>query len=132
MSERSKQSAKPPVGFPLPDPAQWREAYDQFWQQSGVQWDQFLRHPLFLSAMAGFLEQSQQQAARVQQVTGGMMQMMNLPTHEDFQELIQSVEALRASVAELCQRLDRLPQKTGTSKQAAGKRPAVKRVRKRT
>lgn len=127
MSERSKQSAKPPVGFPLPDPAQWREAYDQFWQQSGVQWDQFLRHPLFLSAMAGFLEQSQQQAARAQQFTGGAMQMMNLPTHEDFQELIQSIEALREQMAELCQRLD----SAGTSNPSAAKRPAARRERKR-
>lgn len=131
MSERTRQSAKPPESLPLPDPAQMREAFDQFWQQSGTQWDQFLRSPFFLSTMAGFLEQSQQQAARAQQVTGGMMQMMNLPTHEDFQELIQGIEALREQMAELCRLLERLPPKTGTSAQAAGRRPAVKRARKR-
>ncbi len=131
MSERAKQAES----LPLPDPAQMREAFDQFWQQSGTQWDQFLRSPLFLSTMAGFLEQSQQQAARAQQVTGGMMQMMNLPTHEDFQELVQGIEALRQQMAELCRLLERLPpktgQKTGKTSQAAGQRPAVKRARKR-
>lgn len=130
MSEKNKPSAQPPAGFPLPDPAQWREAYGQFWQQSAAQWDQFLRDPLFLSAMGTFLEQTQNQTALAQQMAGGTLRMMNLPTHEDFQELIQSIEGLREQMAELCQRLDRLAPEKGRDAKAA-RRSTVKRARKR-
>jgi hypothetical protein len=108
---------------PLPDPiSAFKQWYDQAWKQTAEQWDQLLRHPLFLSTMAANVEHAMNLTARVQEMVANTLKTMNLPTRDDVQQIKRSVQALRDEVAELHRKIDNLQPST-KPKQRSRRRP---------
>lgn len=124
MSEKKSRRE----GDTLPDPTQaLREMYDKFWKQAESQWDEALRHPQVLAAMAASIEQSQNLTARVQQLVAATLKTLNLPTRDDIRALTRSLNDVRHEITEMNRKLDQLTAASG-AKKVSTKQPAKKRA----
>ncbi|HEY0427374.1 MAG TPA: poly(R)-hydroxyalkanoic acid synthase subunit PhaE [Pyrinomonadaceae bacterium] len=101
----------------------FRNMYDQMFKQTGEQWEELARNPLFLANMANNFEQSMKMQAQAQEMVIEALKALNLPTREDILNLSQKIDSLREEVAGLKKTL----KETSPKEQSSTKSKRIKR-----
>ncbi|MBL8148374.1 MAG: hypothetical protein JNN15_00420 [Blastocatellia bacterium] len=99
----------------------FKQGYE-IWEKSvSEQLEKIARSQTFVAAIAQNLEQTLNLSGRIKDVTQTTLSMMNLPTKRDIDNLTKQVKALRASVEEMNEKLDKMSavaKKTSTQTEA--------------
>lgn len=134
------RAKKPTTDKPAPtkalptDPTAFaREMYDQFWKQTEDKWGQLTRNPAFMSMMSAAVEQSQHLTGRIQEVVSTTLKAMNIPTRDDYKQLVKKFDRLSDQIDELISKIEEraeaeapAPEEKPKKKPAARKPPARK------
>jgi hypothetical protein len=130
------RAKKPTTDKPAPtktlptDPTAFaREMYDQFWKQTEDKWGQLTRNPAFMSMMSTAVEQSQHLTGRIQDVVSTTLKAMNIPTRDDYKQLVKKFDRLSDQIDELISKIEERAESPAPEEKPAPakKKPAARK-----